>query len=291
LSVARGVDHVGDDVTGIAEAVQIAREADVVVLSIGELEGHTGEAASRAILDLPGRQRELADAVLDVGKPTVVLLSAGRPLAVPWLFARAHAVMALWFPGIETGNAVADLLTGRANPSGKLAISWPRSVGQIPIFYSERPTGRPFSTSDMYTSGYLDTPVTPQFPFGHGLSYSTFEISNLRTGSANFTTADTVAIEADVSNAGAIAGEETVLLFVRDMVAWPAAPLMALRGITKMQLAPGASGTVRFDLPVRSLAFPAGDLGPEGEPGEFELMVGSSAAPAALLRIRIRVGG
>jgi beta-glucosidase len=263
-------------VTGIAEAVQIAREADVVVLSIGELEGHTGEAASRAILDLPGRQRELADAVLDVGKPTVVLLSAGRPLAVPWLFARAHAVMALWFPGIETGNAVADLLTGRANPSGKLAISWPRSVGQIPIFYSERPTGRPFSTSDMYTSGYLDTPVTPQFPFGHGLS---------------FTTADTVAIEADVSNAGAIAGEETVLLFVRDMVAWPAAPLMALRGITKMQLAPGASGTVRFDLPVRSLAFPAGDLGPEGEPGEFELMVGSSAAPAALLRIRIRVGG
>ena len=291
LSFAKGVDHIGNDVTGIAEAVRIAREADVIVLSIGELEGHTGEAASRADLDLPGRQRQLAEAILDVGKPTVVLLSAGRPLTVPWLIERAHAVMALWFPGVETGNAVADLLLGRANPSGKLAISWPRSVGQIPIFYSERPTGRPFSTADMYTSGYLDTPVTPQFPFGYGLSYSRFEIGSLRTASANVTTADTIAIEADVTNTGAVAGEETVLLFVRDVVAWPAAPVMELRGVTRIRLAPGATGTVRFDLPVRSLAFPAGDLGPEVQPGEFELMVGSSAEPSALLRTRIRVSG
>ena len=291
LSFAKGVDHIGNDVSGIAEAVRIAREADVIVLSIGELEGHTGEAASRADLDLPGRQRQLAEAILDVGKPTVVLLSAGRPLTVPWLIERAHAVMALWFPGVETGNAVADLLLGRANPSGKLAISWPRSVGQIPIFYSERPTGRPFSTADMYTSGYLDTPVTPQFPFGYGLSYSRLEIGSLRTASANVTTADTIAIEADVTNTGAVAGEETVLLFVRDVVAWPAAPVMELRGVTRIRLAPGATGTVRFDLPVRSLAFPAGDLGPEVQPGEFELMVGSSAEATALLRTRIRVSG
>ena len=289
LSFAQGVDHIGDDASGIDEAVRIAREADVVVLSIGELEGHTGEAASRANPDLPGRQRELAEAVLDVGKPTVVLLSSGRPLIVPWLIERAHAVMALWFPGIETGNAVVDLLFGRANPSGKLAISWPRSVGQIPIFYAERPTGRPFSTADMYTSGYLDMPVTPQFPFGHGLSYSRFEIGNLRTASAKVAMADTIAIEADVTNVGAVAGEETVLLFVRDVVAWPAPPVMELRGVAKIRLAPGASGAVRFELPVRSLAFPAGDLGPEVQPGEFELMVGSSAAPAALVRIRIRV--
>ena len=177
------------------------------------------EAASRASLDLPGRQRQLAEAVLDAGKPTVVLLSSGRPLTVPWLIERAQAVIALWFSGIETGNAVADLLLGRASPSGKLAISWPRSVGQIPIFYSERSIGRPFSTADMYTSGYLDMPVTPQFPFGHGLSYSRFEISNLRTRSTNFTTDDTIAIEADVTNAGAMTGEEKVLLFVRDVVA------------------------------------------------------------------------
>jgi beta-glucosidase len=145
--------------------------------------------------------------------------------------------------------------------------------------------------SDMYTSGYLDMPVTPQFPFGHGLTYARFETSNLRTGAANFTAADIIAIAADVSNVGTMTGEETVLLFVRDVVAWPAAPVMELRNFMKIRLVPGASGTVRFDLPVRSLAFPGGDLGPEVQPGEFELMVGSSAAPAGLLRTRIRVAG
>ena len=143
----------------------------------------------------------------------------------------------------------------------------------------------------MYTSGYLDMPVTPQFPFGFGLSYTRFEIGNLRTNAASFTTADTIAIEADVRNVGAVAGEETVLLFVRDVVAWPAPQLMELRGIAKIRLEPGASGTVRFDLPVRSLAFPGGDLGPEVQPGEFELMVGPSAAPTTLMRTRIRVDG
>jgi beta-glucosidase len=289
LTFARGVDHDSDDVSGIAEAVRIARAADVVVLSIGEFEGHTGEAASRAEPGLPGRQRELAEAVLDIGRPTVVLLSSGRPLTVTWLFERAQAVLALWFPGVETGNAAADLLLGRVSPSGKLAITWPRSVGQIPIFYAERATGRPFSAADMYTSGYLDMPVTPQFPFGHGLSYARFEIGNLRTGAAVFSVDDTIAIEADVTNAGAIAGEATVLLFVRDLVAYPAPLVMELRGIAKIALAPGASGTARFDLPVRALAFPGGDLGPAVEPGEFELMVGSSAEPAALTRTRIRV--
>ncbi len=199
--------------------------------------------------------------------------------------------MVLWFLGIETGNAVAALLLGQASPSGKLPISLPRSVGQIPIFYAQRSTGRPFSTTDMYTSGYLDTPVTPQFPFGHGLSYSRFEFDNLRTVSTNYRKDETIAIEADVTNAGAMAGEETVLLFVRDVVARPAAPVMELRGITKMTLAPGTSGVVRFDLPVKSLAFPGGDLGPEVEAGEFELMVGSSAEHSALVRTRIRVSG
>jgi beta-glucosidase len=291
LSVAKGVELEGDDVTGIAEAVRIAREADVVVLSLGEPEGWTGEAASRAHLELTGRQRQLAEAVLDLGKPVVALLSSGRPLTVPWLIERAEAVMVLWFLGIETGNAVAALLLGHASPSGKLPVSLPRSVGQIPIFYAQRSTGRPFSTIDMYTSGYLDTPVTPQFPFGHGLSYSRFEFSDLRAASTHFSKDETIAIEADVTNAGAMAGEETVLLFVRDVVARPAPPVMELRGITKMTLAPGESGVVRFDLPVTSLAFPGGDLGPEVEAGEFELMVGSSAEPSALVRMRIRVSG
>jgi beta-glucosidase len=291
LSVAKGVDVDGDDVTGIAEAVRIARDADVVVLALGEAEGMTGEAASRGQPELHGRQRQLAETVLDVGKPTVVLLSAGRPLTVPWLIERAQAVMVHWLLGIETGNAVVALLLGHASPSGKLPVSWPRSVGQIPIFYAQRSTGRPFSVTDMYTSCYLDTPVTPQFPFGHGLSYSRFEFSNIRTASKNYGKGETIAIEADITNAGAMAGEETVLLFVRDVVARPAAAVMELRGAAKMTLAPGASGVIRFDLPVKSLAFPGGDLGPEVEAGEFELMVGSSAEPSTLVRIRIRVSG
>jgi beta-glucosidase len=197
--------------------------------------------------------------------------------------------MVLWHLGIETGNAVVALLLGQASPSGKLPVSWPRSVGQIPIFYGQRSGGRPYSPTDMYTSGYLDTPVTPQFPFGHGLSYSRFAFANLRAAGTDFGRHETIAIEADVTNQGAMAGTESVLLFVRDVVAHPAAPVMELRGMTRMTLAPGASATVRFDLPVKALAFPAGDLGPEVEAGEFELMVGSSAEPSALLRSRIRV--
>jgi len=219
------------------------------------------------------------------------LLSSGRPLTLSWLMERAQAVMVLWFLGIETGNAVTALLLGDASPSGKLPISWPRSTGQIPISYSERPTGRPFSTTDMYTSGYLDMPVTPQFPFGHGLSYARLEIKNLRAASASFAMDEEITVEADVANVGTMAGEETVLLFVRDVVASRAPPVMELRGFTKIALAPGASGTIRFDLPVKSLAFPGGDLGHGVEPGEFELMVGSSAEPSALVRTRIRVSG
>jgi len=291
LSIAKGVDIEGDDVSGIPEAVQAARDADVVVLSLGEPEGWTGEAASRARIELTGRQRELAEAVFDVGKPTVVLVTSGRPLAISWLIERAQAVMVLWLLGVETGNAVVPLLLGHASPSGKLPISWPRSVGQIPVFYGQRSTGRPFSPTDMYTTGYLDTPVTPQFPFGHGLSYSRFEFRDLRTGGREFGKSDVIVIEADVTNAGAMVGEETVLLFVRDVVARPAPLVMELRGATKMTLAPRESSVVRFDLPVNALAFPAGDLGPEVQAGEFDLMVGSSADPAALVRARIRVRG
>ncbi len=154
----------------------------------------------------------------------------------------------------------------------------------------DRPDGRS-RRPNIYTSGYLVTPVTPQFPFGHGLSYSRFEFGNLRTASTNFGKGETITIEADVTNAGAMSGEETVLLFVRDVVARLAPPVMELRGTTKVTLAPGASGTVRFDLPVTSLAFPGGDLGPEVEAGEFELMVGSSADPSAVVRTRIKVSG
>ena len=140
----------------------------------------SGEAASRADLGLPGCQRALAEAVLDLGKPVVVLLSSGRPLTLPWLFERADAVLATWFLGSEAGHAVADVLTGKFNPTGKLPVTWPRHVGQAPIFYGQRPSGRPTKAGERYTSSYLDLPATPQFPFGHGLSYSRFALHDLR---------------------------------------------------------------------------------------------------------------
>ena len=177
---APGVDIAGEDADSISAAVDLCADAEVVVLCVGEAAAMSGEAASRADLGLPGRQRALAEAILDLGKPVAVVLSSGRPLALPWLFARADAVLATWFLGSEAGHAVADVLTGRFNPTGRLPVSWPRHVGQAPIFYGQRPTGRPTQVGVHYSSSYLDVPATPQFPFGHGLSYSHFALSDLR---------------------------------------------------------------------------------------------------------------
>ena len=162
----------------------LCAEAETIVLCLGEAAAMSGEAASRTDLGLPGRQRELAEAVLALGKPVIVLLCSGRPLALPWLFERADAVLATWFLGVEAGHAIADVLTGKFNPSGRLPVSWLRSIGQAPIFYSQRATGRPTEPGVHYSSSYLDTPATPQFPFGHGLSYSRFILSGLRCETA-----------------------------------------------------------------------------------------------------------
>ena len=177
---ATGVDIAGEDTDRISAAVDLCADAEVVVLSLGEAAAMSGEAASRADLGLPGRQRALAEAVFDLGKPVAVVLSSGRPLTLPWLFERADAVLATWFLGSEAGHAIADVLTGRFNPTGRLPLSWPRDVGQAPIFYSQRPTGRPTQAGVKYTSSYLDVPATPQFAFGHGLSYSRFAVLDLR---------------------------------------------------------------------------------------------------------------
>ena len=165
---------------GIRAAIDLCASAEAIVLCLGESAAMSGEAASRTDLGLPGRQRALAEAILDLGKPVVVTLSSGRPLTAPWLFERADAVLATWFLGQEAGHAVADVLTGTFNPTGRLPVSWPRDVGQVPIFYNELPAGRPYAPGVHYSSTYLDLPPTPQFPFGHGLSYSRFALSDLR---------------------------------------------------------------------------------------------------------------
>ena len=246
---APGVEIDGDDTGGIPAALDLARAADVVVLCLGEARAMSGEAASRGRPDLPGRQAELAKAVLDLGKPVVVTLSSGRPLMVPWLFERADAVLATWFLGSEAGHAVGDVLSGRHNPTGRLPVSWPVDVGQIPIFYAQRPTGRPANPDDHYTSKYLDLPVDPLFPFGHGLSYTRFAYRDLRAASAD--------LAAGCDDHGRGRGRERGRRCrarrrssCSSAIPWRALPgrCSSCEGVAKIALDPGTHGTVRFTL-------------------------------------------
>jgi beta-glucosidase len=289
---AEGVAIDGTDSAGIAEAIAACRSADVVVICLGEAAAMSGEAASRASPDLPGMQRQLAEAAVEIGKPVIALLSSGRPLVAPWLMERADAVVATWFLGSESGNAIADLVAGRFNPSGRLPVTWPRDVGQIPIFYARRPSGRPADPADHYTSKYLDIPVEPQFPFGHGLSYSPMVLSNLRTSAETFTASEGVFASVDVVNQGTIAGDATIFLFVRDVVASIARPLLELKSVVKVTLGPGERRTVDLPVPASAFAFArAEDSRQAVEPGRFELSAGLSADRADLLTTRIDAVG
>ena len=284
-----GVDIEGQNTDGIPTAVSVCAEAETIVLCLGESAAMSGEAASRTDLGLPGRQCALAEAVLDLGKPVVVMLSSGRPLTLPWLFERADAVLATWFLGHEAGHAVADVLTGKFNPTGRLPVSWPRHVGQIPIFYNELPSGRPYAPGVHYSSTYLDQPPTPQFPFGHGLSYSRFTLSDLRCEPTRVKAGDTFEVSVSVHNEGKLAGEATLFLFVRDPVATVARPLLELKGVEKVLLAAGERKDATWRLPVANFSFIGQNLERILEPGRFEIHVGQSADPADLLSCVIEV--
>jgi beta-glucosidase len=265
------------------------READVILLCAGESASMCGEATSRARPTLPDDQRRLAEAVLASGKPVIVALTSGRPLIDPWLFEKADAVLATWFLGSEAGAALADILTGATNPSGKLPVSWPCDAGQIPIFYAQRPSGRPAKPNEHDTSKYLDVPVEPQFVFGHGLSFTRFVYGEPRASSEIVRQGDRFFVEADITNEGAVEGEETAFLFIRDPVATVARPLLELKGFEKIRLAPGASGTVRFELTSDDLGFPGKDGELCLEPGEVQLLVGPSSGPTMLKSCRVQV--
>ncbi|HVW69081.1 MAG TPA: glycoside hydrolase family 3 N-terminal domain-containing protein [Steroidobacteraceae bacterium] len=288
-----GVDIDGAATGGIAAAIELCGRADAVVLCVGEAANMSGEAASRALLNLPGQQPALAEAVLSharhLGKRVVVVLFSGRPLVVPGLFERADAVIAAWFLGSEAGNAIADVLTGKVSPSGRTPMAWPRAVGQIPVFFGERPSGRPAHAKDHYTSRYLDVPNEPLFPFGHGLTYGRAVLSNLRVTPARASRSDTIEVQVEVRNDGPRAAQETVFLFTHDKVARVTRPLLELKGFGKLTLEPGESGTLTLRLPAAELQFPGADLEPVFEPGEVEILVGPSAAPTHLLRAGIQL--
>ncbi len=253
----------------------------------------SGEAASRAYLDLPGKQRQFAEAVFKrartLAKPVIVVLFSGRPLVVPWLVEKADAVLAAWFLGSESGNAIADVVTGRVSPSGRTPVTWARAEGQIPIFFGERPGGRPANAKDHYTSKYLDVPNEPLFPFGHGLTYGRFALSNLRVTPVDAEDIDTLQIRVDVRNDGAMAAQETVFLFTHDKIASVARPLLELKGFAKIDLRPGETGTVTLSLRAAELRFLGIDLEPVFEPGDVEILVGPCADRAQLLAATVKL--
>ncbi len=290
---ARGVDIQSEDESGIAAALEVCAAADAIVLCLGEAATMSGEAASRAHLGLPGKQRSLAEAVLEraraEGRPVIVVIFSGRPLVLPWLFGAADALLAAWFLGSEAGNALGDVMSGRVSPSGRTPVTWARAEGQIPIFFGERPGGRPANPKDHYTSKYLDEPNEPLFPFGHGLTYGRFALSNLRVNPVHAEDIDTLQIRVDVRNDGERAAEETVFLFTHDKVASVARPILELKGFAKIHLRPGESGTVNLSLRAADTRFLGPDLEPVFEPGELEILVGPRADRSQLLAATIQL--
>lgn len=273
-----GCEIDSDSTEGLSEAVSAARAADVAIVVVGGrsglVEGCTsGESIDRCTLDLPGAQQQLVDAVLDTGTPTAVVLVDGRPLALPRLAERAPAVLHAWVPGQEGGHAVADVLFGRANPSGRLPVSLPRSVGQVPVFYGHKPSGG----RSHWKGQYVDGETTPLFPFGHGLSYTRFEYGALAIENARPGAGESVAISVDVTNAGGRAGEEVAQLYVQDEVASVTRPVKELRGFARVLLAPGETKRVRFELAVSSMAFLDEAMRWIVEPGGVIVMLGASS--------------
>jgi len=259
------------------KALGAARAADAVVLVIGESGGMSGEASSRTSLDLPGRQLELAQKVIATGKPVAVVLMNGRPLSIGWLAAHAPAILEAWFPGTEAGHAVADVLFGKVNPGGKLPVTFPRTVGQVPIYYNYKNTGRPPNEKDNYTSRYLDVHWTPLYPFGHGLSYTEFRLSNLRLGATPISATGTLDVSVDVTNVGQRQGDEVVQLYLQDVVASVTRPVQELKGFQRVAVKPGETRRVAYRVGPQDLGFYDREMKWVVEPGEFRVRVSNSS--------------
>lgn len=261
----------------INDAVQTAQQADVVVAVLGEAFGMSGEAASRSMIGLPENQLELLKALKKTGKPVVLVLMNGRPLTLSWEDQHLDAILETWFGGTQAGPAIADVLFGAANPSGKLSMTFPRNVGQIPIYYNAKNTGRPFEEQQKYTTKYLDVPNSPLYPFGYGLSYTTFSYSDIQLNKTAIRAGEKLQVTVTVTNTGNADGTETVQLYIRDMVGSITRPVKELKGFQKVQLMKGESKAVSFTIGIDDLKFYNKDLQWVAEPGEFNVFVGTSS--------------
>ena len=280
LLYAKGASITGEDRSGFAEAVEKALQADLVILTVGEARDMSGEAKSRSSIQLPGVQEELVKEIIAVGKPTVVLISAGRPLIFNWTADHAPAILYTWWLGTEGGNAIADVLFGDYNPSGRLPMSFPRAEGQIPIYYNHYNTGRPaMNDSDkFYRSAYSDLSIYPKYPFGYGLGYAQFEYSPVRLSTATLRKGQTLRASVTITNTGKVAGKETVQLYIRDMSGSVVRPVRELKGFQQLQLEAGETKTVSFNLTVEDLRFYNEQLKYIWEPGAFKVYIGKDAA-------------
>ena len=287
VGYAKGCDVNGDSTAGFQEAVDLAKASDVVIVFVGEIAEMVGEAASRATLDLPGRQMELVQAVHAAGKPVIVVLVNGRPLSIGWIVNNAPAILESWMGGSQSGNAIADILFGDVNPGGKLPVTVPRTVGQVPIYYNHMNTGRPPEAQNRYTSKYWDLPWTPLFPFGYGLSYTTFKISNLQLSAPRINADGKLTVSVEVENTGRRAGDEVVQLYIRDLVASMTRPVKELKGFQRVSLQPGEKRRVEFLLGPEHLGFWNREMRYVVEPGEFQVMVGANSVDVIEARFNV----
>lgn len=284
LLYAKGCEITGDNKDGFAEAVATAKQADVVILSVGERHDMSGEAKSRSDIHLPGVQEDLIKAVQATGKPVVVLINAGRPLVFNWTADNVPAIMYTWWLGSEAGNAIANVLFGDYNPSGKLPMTFPREVGQIPIYYNHFSTGRPAKDENSfnYVSAYIDLKNSPKFPFGYGLSYTTFDYSGLKLSSTKIKNNETIKVSFQLKNSGKVAGEEVVQLYLKDKFGSVVRPVLELKDFQKVKLNTGESKTIEFTIDKEKLSFYNNKLEWGTEPGDFEVMIGASSADIKL---------
>ena len=271
----------------LEKAVSLARSSDVVIMVLGEHEEMSGEAASKSTLDLPGQQVELLKAVSALGKTVVLVLINGRPLDISWAASHTPAILEAWHPGTEGGNAIADVLYGDATPGGKLPLTWPRSAGQIPIYYAHHLTQEP-DTDKAFTSRYWDIPSSPLYPFGYGLSYSTFKFSNLQVSKPEAKLGESVEVSVDVENTGRRAGEEVAQLYIHQRHGSASRPVRELKGFERIALGPGEKKTVRFTLGKPELTYwSSAAKAWVQEPAVFDLWAGADSTASLTTTFRV----
>jgi beta-glucosidase len=283
IAYAKGCGILDEDRSGFVEAAKIARASDLAIVVLGESEwlapegGTNGEARDAATLELTGAQEDLLKAVHETGTPVLLVLINGRPLAIRWAAAHVPAIVEAWLPGEAGGRAVAEVIAGDYNPSGRLPVTFPRHAGQLPLYYNSRPTRAVPGKDKVTWREYVDLPGSPLYPFGYGLSYTRFEYGGLRVAPPEIRTGGEVKITAEIANAGDRAGEEVVQLYVRDVISSVTRPVKELRGFQKIALQQAAKATVEFTLTPDDLALLDKNLERVVEPGTFEVMIGASS--------------